>query len=125
MFPKHRQAGFGRAVGGKAKGCKLHSLIGKDGSLAAWRVAPLNKVQRIMARRLLRGADIQGYVLAEDMYDSNPLHKNCDARGELHLVAPPRGSYHRPHRPRAQSNGRRRAIALLENPQSKFGRELL
>ena len=122
---KDRQAGFGRAVRGKAKGYKLHSLIGMDGSIAAWRVAPLNKDERIMARRMLRGADIQGYVLADGMYDSNPLHEICEAREELQLVATPRGGYHRPRRRRAQSNGRRRAIALLENPQSKFGRELL
>lgn len=122
---KDRQAGFGRAVRGNAKGYKLHSVVGIDGSIAAWRVAPLNKDERIIARRLFREADIQGYVLADGIYDSNPLHEICEARGNRQLVAPPRGGYHRPRRRRAQSSGRLRAVALLENPQSTFGQELL
>ena len=53
---KDRQAGYGRAAGGKAKGYKLHALIGADGALAAWRVAPMNKDERVMAERLLKTA---------------------------------------------------------------------
>jgi hypothetical protein len=34
---KDRQAGYGRAAGGKAKGYKLHTLAGADGPLAGWR----------------------------------------------------------------------------------------
>src|ERR671924_248643 len=34
---KDRQAGYGRAAGGKAKGYKVHALAGSGGALAAWR----------------------------------------------------------------------------------------
>ena len=34
---KDRQAGYGRSAGGKAKGYKLHALVGSDGSVQAWR----------------------------------------------------------------------------------------
>jgi hypothetical protein len=71
---KDRQAGFGRAAGGKAKGYKLHAIVSGDGAIAAWRVAPMNKDERAMARRLLRQAPIQGYVTADSNYDSNELH---------------------------------------------------
>jgi len=122
---KDRQAGFGRAAQGKAKGYKLHSIVGMDGSIAGWRIAPMNKDERIMARRLLRDADIQGYLLADSNYDSNPLHDICTERGELQLLTRPRGGYGRTKRRRQQSPGRLRSMELLENPQPEFGRRLL
>src|SRR5262245_15071373 len=82
---KGRQAGYGRAAAGKAKGYKLHALVGAGGS-AAWRVAPLNQDERVMAVRLLRSASIQGYLVADANYDSNPLHALCDRLGELQLI---------------------------------------
>lgn len=122
---KDRQAGYGRAAGGKAKGYKLHALVGSQGSVAAWRVAPMNKDERTMAKRMLRAAPVQGYLVADANFDSNPLHEVCVAKGDLQLVAPRRygkgkGLGHHRH-----SGGRRRSIALLENPQPRFGRRLL
>src|SRR5437763_7462854 len=89
---KDRQAGYGRAAGGKAKGYKLHALTGSDGSVAAWRVAPMNKDERVMAERLVRAAPAQGlgYLVGDANFDSNPLHRVCDSRGELQLVTPRR-----------------------------------
>lgn len=123
---KDRQAGYGRAAGGKAKGYKLHALIGGDGSLAAWRVAPMNKDERVMAERLLKAAppEVHGYVVTDANYDSNKLHEACDRRGDLQLVAPRRygpgnGTGHR-----QQSAGRLRSMALLEGPYPAFGHRL-
>jgi len=124
---KDRQAGYGRAAGGKAKGYKLHALVGADGSLAAWRVAPMNKDERVMAQRLLKAApaEVAGYVAADANYDSNKLHRACDGRGDLQLVTPRRygpgnGTGHR-----EQAAGRLRSIALAEGPFPAFGRRLL
>jgi len=122
---KDRQAGYGRAAGGKAKGYKLHALIGSDGSIAAWRVAPMNKDERVMGERMLKTAPVQGYVAADSNYDSNKLHEVCDARGDLQLVTrrrygPGNGTGHR-----KQTPGRLRSIALLENPYPAFGEQLL
>ncbi len=72
-----RQTGFGRAQRGNARGYKLHLIQGIDGLVAAWRIAPMNKDERVMARRMVRTADIQGYLLADANYDSNPLHEVC------------------------------------------------
>jgi hypothetical protein len=122
---KDRQAGYGRAAGGKAKGYKLHALVGADGSLAAWRVAPMNKDERVMAQRLLKAAPaVQGYVVTDANYDSNKLHALCDRRGDLQLVTPRRygpgnGTGHR-----KQTAGRLRSMALLEGPYPAFGRQL-
>jgi hypothetical protein len=120
---KDGQAGYGRAAGCKAKGYKLHAVIGSDGSIAAWRVAPIHMDERTMGRRLLSQASVQGYVLADGNYDSNQLHDVCLKRG-VQFVAPPRYGFecHRGHR--RQSPSRLRSIELLSNPQSSFGRAL-
>ncbi len=123
---KDRQAGYGRAAAAKAKGYKLHALVGADGSLAAWRVAPMNKDERVLAERLVKAAppEVVGYLVADANYDSNPLHRLCDARGDLQLVTPRRygpgnGTGHR-----KQAAGRLRSIALTEGPFPAFAEQL-
>jgi hypothetical protein len=124
---KDRQAGYGRAAGGKAKGYKLHALNGSDGSVASWRVAPMNKDERVMAQRLLKTApqEVVGYAVADGNYDSNKLHAICDERGNLQLVTPRRygpgnGTGHR-----KQTPGRLRSMALTEAPFAGLGQQLL
>jgi hypothetical protein len=122
---KDRQAGYGRAAGGKAKGYKLHALVNPRGDVAAWRVAPMNADERAMAERLIRSApaEVQGYVAADANYDSNRLHAACDRRpaGRLQLVAPRRYGPGRGHGHRRQAAGRMRSQDLLENPAPRFG----
>lgn len=120
---KDRQSGYGRAAGGKAKGYKLHVITSIDGAVLDWRVAPMNKDERVMAGRMLRKSKPQGYVLGDANFDSNPLHSVCSALGNLQLVAPRRlggGMGHHRHDP-----GRLRSVAMLENPFPIFGRQLL
>ena len=121
---KDRQAGYGRAAGGKAKGYKLHAIVGAGG-IAAWRVAPMNKDERVMAARLVRSASIQGYLIADSNYDSNPLHALCDQREALQLIARRRhGPGHGLGRHR-HSAGRLRSIERTENPFPAFADGLL
>ena len=121
---KDRQAGYGRAAGGKAKGYKMHVIYGSDGSIAEWRIASMNVDERVMAARMLRVAPVQGYVLADSNYDSNPLHHICDQRGNLQLLTPRRYGPGRGHGHRQQTPGRLRSKDLLENPQPLFGQQL-
>jgi len=122
---KDRQAGYGRAARSKAKGYKLHVLVSAEGGLAAWRVAPMNVDERKMAERLLNSAEIQGYVVGDANYDSNKLHRYCDACGNRQFVTPRRYGPGRKVGHRAQSRGRLRSINILENPQPNFGLQLL
>lgn len=122
---KDRQAGYGRAAKCKAKGYKLHALVGADKSLPEWRLAPMNVDERKMAERMLRIAQIAGYVVADANYDSNKLFATCDERGGLQLVAPRRYGPSRGHGHRQQTSGRLRSKEILENPSPKFGRALL
>jgi hypothetical protein len=120
-----RQSGYGRAARSKAKGYKLHVLAGKNNSLADWKVAPMNVDERKMARRMLRDARIQGYVVTDANYDSNELFGLCDEKGNLQLVAPRRYGPGRGHGHRKQTPGRMRSKEILENPRPDFGRNLL
>jgi len=122
---KDRQAGYGRAAAGKAKGYKIHAIVGVDNTLAAWRLAPMNVDERVMAERLLRTKGVQGYVVTDANYDSNRLHAECDARGDLQMVTPRRHGPGRGHGHRKQRAGRLRAKDILENPRPWFGRDLL
>lgn len=122
---KDRQAGYGRAARSKAKGYKLHALVSAEGAIAEWRVAPMNKDERTMAERILKSANVDGYVVADANYDSNHLHKLCDAQGNRQLVTPRRYGPGKKVGHRAQSPGRLRSIALLENPTPHFGKQLL
>lgn len=123
---KDRQAGYGRAAGGKAKGYKLHTLAGGDGCLAGWRLAPMNKDERVMAGRILRAAppEVVGYVLGDANFDSNKLHRVCQERGDLQLVTPRRYGPESGTGHREQTAGRLRSIALTEGPSPDFARRL-
>ena len=74
---------------------------------------------------MLLNANIQGYVLADKNYDSNPLHDVCDQRGNLQLVARRRYGRGRGHGHRKQTSGRIRSKEILENPFPTFGDSLL
>jgi hypothetical protein len=122
---KDRQAGYGRAACGKAKGYKIHVIRGPDAHIAAWRIAPMNKDERVMAARLLRTANLKGYLVADSNYDSNVLHDLCERLGNLQLITPRRygkshGLGHHRHSP-----GRLRSIERTENPYPDFADQLL
>ncbi len=118
-----KQAGYGRAAGGKGKGYKLHAIIDLRGVVWSWRVAPMNTDERDIGQRMLRDLPNPGYLLGDRNYDSNPLHTEARRHG-IQLVAPRRygpekNLGHRPHDP-----ARLRCRDLLENTVSPFGREL-
>ena len=121
---KDRQAGYGRAANCKAKGYKIHAIISADESIAAWRVAPMNKDERVMAKRLVRTAAVQGYLVGDSNYDSNPLHEACSKRDQLQLISRRRNLGKGGIGHDKQSAGRLRSIALTENPFPVFANQL-
>jgi Transposase DDE domain len=122
---KDRQAGYGRAANCMAKGYKIHAIVDSDGAIASWRVAPMNKDERVMAKRLLRTAPIQGYVVGDTNYDSNNVHQVCAARDQLQLVTRRRHGANHGTGHKKQTAGRLRSIQLTENPYPAFADQLL
>jgi hypothetical protein len=121
---KDRQAGYGRSAGGKAKGYKVHAIIGANGCIAGWRIAPMNKDERVMAGRLLRSTPLQGYLVADSNYDSNRLHEICDRAGNLQMVAPRRYGPGHGFGHKRQTPGRLRSTQITEGPFPEFGARL-
>lgn len=121
---KDRQAGYGRAANCKAKGYKIHAIINASGDIAAWRLAPMNKDERVMAKRLVSATPLQGYLIADGNYDSNPLHELCSQRG-LQLVTRRRHAGKRAVGHHKHAAGRLRSIALTEGPFTRFADGLL
>ena len=109
------------------KGDKLHALVGSDGSLAGWRVAPMHKDEWVMAGRLLQAAppEVLGSVAAAANFDSNRRHRIGDDRGDRQLVTPRRYGPGRETGNRKQTAGRLRSIALTESPLPTFAEQLL
>jgi hypothetical protein len=140
-YSKDHDARWGHAAAGhKAKGYKWFDIWGNRVVPTAWTLGPMNLAEPDVARVELLprlafggvGVGVGGYLLGDQLYDSNPLHQACGVRG-IQLVAPRKkpgtGLGHREHQP-----GRPRAIELLEmhvpgdlpgaGPPAPFGHDL-
>jgi hypothetical protein len=119
-YSKDPHARRGYAYDGLARGYKLFALADAAGSLVAWRVGPMNGAEPVIARRLIKSIDRPGYILADSVYDSAPLHAAVARLPlPLQLIAPrkaPRG----PVGARARHPARLRSIDLLEST-NRFG----
>jgi len=117
---KDRDAKWGRAGRGYAKGYKLHAIFGRGPLPLVWDVAPLNVSEpEVAAQSVSRLEGGGGYLLGDKAFDSNPLHDLSFSRG-YQLVAqrkrPGTGLGHRRH-----SLSRLRSMELL---QTEFGQSL-
>ncbi len=119
-----RQSGYGWATGAKGRGYKLHAIVGATGELIAWRIAPLQRDESKMARRMLGELDGVIYLLGDTGYDKNHLYDAALERG-IELRAPRKaepgaGMGHHYHSP-----ARYRSRETLEDGVNGFGRDLM
>lgn len=119
-YSKDREARWGYAAGGFAKGYKLHAIWSNHCLPEAWDVVPMNVAEPAVAEQLLRQVAEGGYLLADGNYDTNPLHDSAGQRGYQLLAQDRRKNAGKGHR--WQSPFRQRGLALR---QTSFGRELL
>lgn len=115
---RDRDATWGRAGRGSAKGYKLTLLWGNGPMPVAWDVQPLNVSEVTMAKTLLPKLRGGGYVLGDKLFDCNSLYELAAPTHQLvaRRKKPRAGLGHRRHHP-----ARLRAIELL---QGQFGRTL-
>lgn len=115
-----REARYGRAAGGFARGYKLHAIADPTRGILAWRVLPMCADERRAAADLVAGLTGPGVLVGDANYDAGHLYDAAAARG-YHLLAPPRrvgrGHGHRPQSPHRHAGRRlaatRRGRALL------------
>jgi hypothetical protein len=119
-FSKDRDAKWGYATGGFAKGYKLHAVYGDAPLPIAWEVMPMNAAEPEVAARLIASCRCGGYILGDKNYDDNKLHRvatSCGSQLVAERKRPKTGLGHGP-----QSAGRLRSMELLRQP---FGQALL
>jgi hypothetical protein len=121
-YSRDPDARTGYTKDGFMKGYKLHALATKQGGIAAWRLTPLNRNDKPVARELIEEASPQGLVLADGSYDSGALYDHVLKHRALLLTPLPAnvGGGHRP-----QSAARLLAARMWANGAEDLYRERL
>ena len=118
-----KDARWGQGSRCQQRGYKLHGLYGAGPLPIAFEVTPMNASEQRVARRLLRQLDgVQGYVLADSVYEVNTLYAIASMYG--HQLLSPRKCPGKNVAADARHPSRLRSIDLLEGPFPAFGRAL-
>jgi len=83
---KDKQAGFGHAEKGMAKGYKLHAVADISQGFVAWAIKPMNHHEITAADELIRRLDWQGYLVGDGAYDKNRLY-DLAGQKSIQLIA--------------------------------------
>lgn len=85
-----RKATVGRGAGGFQKGYKLHAIYADKSRPIAYRIAPMNVDERVVAKQMIEQTNLgEGYLLADANYETNPLYDQAASVGRT-LVTPRR-----------------------------------
>ena len=103
QYSKDKQAGYGPAGGGMAKGYKLYAVAEQSQGFVAWTVKPMNHCEATVAEELIAQLDSEGYLVGDGAYDKNRLYDLAWEKS-IQLIAPQRikkakGLGHRRHSP--------------------------
>jgi hypothetical protein len=115
-----REAGYGRAAGGMAKGYKLHAIADESQGFIVWDVAAMNIHECTVAETLIPQLPQGEYLVGDNAYDSNKLYDLAAERSVQLVTARRRGVQGVGHI--RQSPHRLRSIELVQQP---LGAELL
>lgn len=128
-YSKDRDAKRGRLADGQfARGYRLH-VITHHRAVQTWTLGAMSDHDSIHAPTLLKSVRGGGYVVADNAYDSNPLHL-ATAAVNHQLIAPPRKVNRGVRDLKHNCPQRLHALDLLDHPlkpcgvPGDFGREL-
>jgi len=116
---KDKDAKWGRAAGGFWKGYKFFALWGGGPLPIAWTVNSMNVSEERMARKLIPHLSGEGYLIGDNVYDSNTLYDMAGAR--RHQLLAPR------QKPEAGLGHRRQSphrLRSLEIQKTDLGKQL-
>lgn len=117
-YSKDRHAKRGRGAGAMFRGYKLHAVV-VDHVFCDFAVLAAHTNDQVPAARLLGRCPLHGYVLGDNQYDANPVHRQLS--DPLHLLAPARKSNQHVRDKRRNSSQRLRALELLHPPGQGTG----
>ena len=116
-YSKDKDARWGQAGAGKARGYKLFAICDGQEAIDRWCIGSMNQAESKVAQVLIRSLPGGGYLLGDALYDVNRLYAEA-AEGGWQLVAPrqkPNANLgHGRHHP-----GRHRSIELLTSDYGK------
>ena len=112
-YSKDRHARRGRGAGAMFRGYKLHAVV-INSVFCDFAILSANANDQVPAARLLKRCPIAGYILGDNQYDANPVHRQLS--DQLHLLAPARRSNRHVRDLRRNSSQRLRALELLHPP---------
>jgi hypothetical protein len=128
-YSQDRDAKRGRAAGGMARGYKLH-LISSAGIALHWTLSGMHSNDQTAAHELLPRLSGEGYLVADNAYDANPVHGSAQAASHQ-LIAPPRKANQGVRDVRRNLPARLRALDVCDSPlihaglRSDFGNGLM
>ncbi len=127
-YSKDRDARRGRAAGEMARGYKLH-VSHQSGRFGRLLITPMNTNDQVGAALLIPHLSGTGYLIGDNAYDANPVHRLAATHGHQ-LVAPPRRSNAGVYDPKRSLPQRLRALEMLDpllhrDPGESFGRHLM
>ena len=119
-YSKDRDAKRGRIAAGQfARGYRLHTLT-HGRAMLHWTLGSMNEHDSVYAPLLLRHLQGGGYVVADNAYDSNDLHRQAVAVNHQ-LIAPPRVANRDVRDAKYNCPERLRALDILNTPLKKCG----
>lgn len=118
-YSQDRDAKRGRAAGAMARGYKLHA-ISHHGIICRWRLSGMNCNDQTAAQDLLKDLPGEGYIVADNGYDANPVHAAASAHGHQ-LIAPPRKANRGVRDQRRNHPARLRALDACDSPLAHAG----
>jgi len=115
---KDKQAGFGYADRGLAKGYKIHAIADISQGFIKWTVKPMNWHEAKVAKELIPRLKSEGYLIGDGSYDKNPLFELAGKKS-IQLITPQRISNAKALGHRRHSPFRLRAMSLKDKPMGK------
>lgn len=95
---KDRDARYGRAASGKAKGYKLYAVVDAvTGAVDAWALGPMNYAEPTVASGLLARIPEGTLIVGDRIYDSMRLYDLAEARGQSFFARPRTGASGKSH----------------------------
>lgn len=118
-YSKDREAKRGRlAAGMTARGYRVHALC-HGHCVRHWTLSTMKDHDALVAPRLLERLEGAGYVVGDNAYDANALHRLSEQKGHQ-MIAPARRACRQVRDTRHNCPQRLRSLDVMHSPLKRF-----